>query len=65
MEAVMKQNWLRLVMARLAESDGAVGSEHALLLTLIAMAIFLAVQGFGQAVYNTCWAVASTLISGS
>ncbi len=65
MEAVMNENRWRRLMARLAEAEGAVASEHALLLTLIAMAIFLAVQGFGTTVYNTCWAVASTLISGS
>lgn len=57
----MSQNWRQMVMAFLADAEAAVGSEHALLLALIAMAIFVAVQEFGLTVWNKLWAVAGTL----
>jgi Flp pilus assembly pilin Flp len=60
-------NLIRRCLARgfLADEKAAVSSEHALLLTLIAVAIFAAVKGFGLAVYNGLWTVASTLPLGS
>lgn len=54
-----------LVKGFLGDAEAAVSSEHALLLSLIAAAIFAAVQGFGLTVYNSLYAVASALPLGS
>ncbi len=57
----MRQNWCRMVMAFLADAEAALSSEHALLLTLIAVAIFAAMQVFGTtvsgALYQTSIAI--------
>jgi len=60
-------NLIRRFLARgfLTDEKAAVSSEHALLLTLIALACFAAIQGFGQTVYNSLWTVTSTLPLGS
>jgi Flp pilus assembly pilin Flp len=60
-------NLIRRCLARgfLADEKAAVSSEHALLLTLIAVAIFAAVKGFGQAVFTSLWTVTGTLPFGS
>jgi len=45
--------------------EGAVATEHALLLGLIAMVIFASVTNFGQTVLNTLYAVMAALPFGS
>lgn len=60
-------NLIRRCLAKgfLADEEAAIATEHALLLTLIAVACFAAIKGFGQTVYNSLWQVASTLPLGS
>jgi Flp pilus assembly pilin Flp len=48
----MIQKWQRMIMSFLADAKAAVSSEHALLLTLIALGIFAAVTLFGNTVSN-------------
>jgi len=49
----------------LADEDAASGVEYALLISLIAMAIFSAVGTFGSTVYNKLFVVAAALPLGS
>lgn len=60
-------NLIRRCLARefLADEKAAVATEHAILLSLIAVAIFIAVRGFGQAVFTSLWTVTGTLPFGS
>ena len=51
----MKRYWRQRILAFLADSEAAVATEYALLIGLIAMAIFGAVGAFGSAVYNSLY----------
>lgn len=62
METIMIKNWRRRILAFLADPKAAVGTEHALLLSLIAMAIFGAVGAFGSAVYNSLYKTSIALL---
>ena len=62
MEAGMKKNWRQMVMAFLADSEAAVSSEHALLITLIAMVIFAGVTLFGNTVYTRLYQTSLALL---
>jgi len=50
--AIMTRSWRELATAFLADEQAAVATEYALLIGLIAMAIFGAVLAFGNAVNN-------------
>lgn len=52
-------------MGFLADQEAAIATEYALLIGLIALAAFTAMQTFGSAVFNSLWQVASTLPLGS
>jgi len=61
-EAIVNQDWRWMVMAFLADADAAVSSEHALLLTLIAVAIFAAMQFFGITVSSQLYQTSIALL---
>jgi len=61
-EAIVNQDWRWMVMAFLADADAAVSSEHALLLTLIAVGIFAAVQFFGTTVSSQLYQTSIALL---
>jgi Flp pilus assembly pilin Flp len=58
----MNQKWQRIIMSFLADARAAVSSEHALLLTLIALGIFFAVTFFGTTVSQTLYQTSISLL---
>lgn len=58
----MVDNWGQRILAFLADAEAAVATEYALLITLIAMAIFVAVGAFGSTVYNSLYKASINLL---
>lgn len=62
LETIMKKYWRQRILAFLADSEAAVATEYALLIGLIAMAIFASVGVFGSTVYNSLYKVSINLL---
>ncbi|MEW6659494.1 MAG: hypothetical protein AB1424_12615 [Thermodesulfobacteriota bacterium] len=58
----MNQKWRRLFLSFLVDTKAAVSSEHAILLTLIALGIFAAVTLFGNTVYTKLYQTSMTVL---
>lgn len=62
LETIMKKYWRQRILAFLADAEAAVATEYALLIGLIAMAIFGAVGVFGSTIYNSLYKVSINLL---